>query len=252
MRASKFGVQLVTSYARLRNAASAKTILFDKTGTLTHGDLKVTHTAFSKEWYSSRKQDILWRALQQVEAGNTHPVARALSQESHLRLGEKHECLANLMVSGINHELGRGAQAALTATQPVSGAGGLSTIWKLAIGSRTYIESLGVSVDLSETPVKMRNGIATTVVLAVDGKQAAVFVLEDKVRSGAYQVIRQLKDLGLNIGMITGDNAVSATSVAREVGIDSDMVFANALPEEKSRILARFLQRGPAIYVGDN
>jgi Cu+-exporting ATPase len=52
--------------------------------------------------------------------------------------------------------------------------------------------------------------------------------------------------------MITGDNAASATSVAREVGIDSDMVFADALPEEKSRILARFLQKGPAIYVGDN
>ncbi|KAF5652791.1 copper-transporting ATPase 2 [Fusarium sp. NRRL 25303] len=252
VRASKFGVQLVTSYARLRNAASAKTILFDKTGTLTYGDLKLTHTNFSKEWYSSPNQDILWRAVQEVEAGNTHPVARALFQESHLRLGGKNECSANLMVSGINHELGRGAQAVLTATQPVSEAGGLSTIWKLAIGSRTYIESLGVSADLSETPVKMRNGIATTVVLAVDGKQAAVFVLEDKVRSDAQRAIRQLKDLGLNIGMITGDNAVSATSVAREVGIDSGMVFANALPEEKSRILARFLQRGPAIYVGDN
>ncbi|PNP79433.1 hypothetical protein FNYG_07268 [Fusarium nygamai] len=152
------------------------------------------------------------------------------------------------MVSELKHELGRGAQAVVTATQP----GSKSTTWQLAIGSLAYIESLGVSVDLSQTPVKTRNGITTTVVLAMDGKQAAVFVLEDKVRSDAHQVIRQLKDLGLIIGMITGDNAASATSVAREVGIDSDMVFANALPEEKSRILARFLRRGPSIYVGDN
>ncbi|KAF5716801.1 hypothetical protein FGLOB1_2395 [Fusarium globosum] len=236
----------------LRNAASARTILFDKTGTLTHGDLKVTHTNFSKEWYSSQKQDILWRVVQEVEAGNTHPVARALFQESQSRIGEKKEYLTNLVVSEINHELGRGAQAFVTATQPLSESGGVFATWKLAIGSRAYIESLGVSIDLSQIPVEMRNGITTAVVLAVDGKQAAVFVLQDTVRSDVHQVIRQLKDMGLAVGMITGDNAVSATSVAREVGIDSDMVFSNALPEEKSCILARFLERGPAIYVGDN
>ncbi|QGI66367.1 hypothetical protein CEK27_010338 [Fusarium fujikuroi] len=252
VRASKFGVRLVTTYARLRNAASARTILFDKTGTLTHGDLKVTHTNFSKEWYSSQKQDILWRVVQEVEAGNTHPVARALFQESQSRIGEKQEYLPKLVVSEINHELGRGAQAFVTATQPLSESGGVFATWKLAIGSRAYIESLGVSIDLSQIPVEMRNGITTAVVLAVDGKQAAVFVLQDTVRSHAHQVIRQLKDMDLAVGMITGDNAVSATSVAREVGIDSDMVFSNALPEEKSRILACFLQRGPAIYVGDN
>ncbi|KAF5584446.1 copper-transporting ATPase 2 [Fusarium subglutinans] len=248
VRASKFGVRLVTSYARLRSAASAQTILFDKTGTLTHGDLKVTHASFCEEWSSSQKQDILWRAVQEVEAGNTHPVARALFQESSGRLGEKQEWLPSLMVSEFKHELGRGAQAVVTATHPGSGA----ITQNLAIGSRAYIESLGVAVDLSQIPVQMRNGITTTVVLAIDGKQTAVYVLEDKVRSDAHQVIRQLKDLGLAIGMITGDNAASATSVAREVGIDSDMVFANALPEEKSLTLARFLQRGPAMYVGDN
>ncbi|KAF5599925.1 copper-transporting ATPase 2 [Fusarium pseudoanthophilum] len=248
VRASKFGVRLVTTYARLRSAASAQTILFDKTGTLTHGDLRVTHASLSEEWGSSQKQDILWRAVQEVEAGNTHPVARAFLQESSSRLGEKQECLPSLMVSEVKHELGRGAQAVVTATQP----GSKSTTWKLAIGSRAYIESLGVSVDLSQTPVKIRTGITTTVVLAMDGKQAAVFVLEDKVRSDAHQIIRELKALGLAVGMITGDNAASATSVAREVGIDSDMVFANSLPEEKSRILARFLQKGPAMYVGDN
>ncbi|KAF5541363.1 P-type ATPase [Fusarium napiforme] len=248
VRASKLGVRLVTTYARLRSAASARTILFDKTGTLTQGDLKFTHASFSEEWGSSQKQDILWRAVQEVEAGNTHPIARALSEESHARLGEKHECLPDFVVSEIKHELGRGAQAVVTATH----SGSNFTSWKLAIGSRAYIESLGVSINLSQIPVKTRNGITTTVGIAMDGKQAAVFVLEDKVRSDAYQVIRELKALGLAVGMITGDNTASATSVAREVGIDSDMVFANALPEEKSRILERFLQKGPAIYVGDN
>ncbi|KAF5975916.1 P-type ATPase [Fusarium coicis] len=248
VRVSKFGVRLVTTYARLRSAAAAQTILFDKTRTLTHGDLELTHASFSKEWGSSQKQDILWKAVQEVEAGNTHPIARALFQESPSKLEEKVEWLTTLMVSEIKHELGRGAQAVVTAIQP----GSSSTCWKLSIGSRAYIESLGVSVDLSQTPVKIRTGITTTVVLAMDGKQVAVFVLEDKVRSDVQQVIRQLKDLGLTIGMIAGDNAASAISVARELGIDSDMVFANGLPEEKSRTLAGFLQRGPAIYVGDN
>ncbi|KAF5568661.1 P-type ATPase [Fusarium phyllophilum] len=242
------GMQLTQELDQLRSAASAQTILFDKTGTLTYGDLKVTHARFSEEWCSSQKQDRLWRAVQEVEAGNTHPVARALCQESHSRQEKKEECLPNLKVSQIKHELGRGAQAVVTAIQPVSESSGLSTTWKLAIGSRTYIESLGVSVDLSQIPVTMRTGITTTVVLAIDGKQAAVFVLEDKVRFDAHQVIRQLKDLGLTVGMITSDNAASATSAAREVGIDSDMVFANTVPEEESRILARFLQRGTAIY----
>ncbi|KNA98518.1 hypothetical protein FOXG_02854 [Fusarium oxysporum f. sp. lycopersici 4287] len=248
VEASKFGVRLLTTYARLRSAASAQTIFFDKTGTLTHGDLKVIHASFSKEWETLEKQEILWRAVHEVEAGITHPVAQALFQESYSKLGQKPGYLSTILVSGIKYELGRGAQAVVTATQPGSG----STTWKLAIGSRTYIESPGVSVDLSQTPVKMRTGVTTTVVLAMDGKQAAVFALEDTVRSDAQKVISQLKDLGLTIGMITGDNAASAISVARELGIDSDMIFANALPEEKSCILARFLQRGPAIYVGDN
>ncbi|SCO86382.1 related to P-type ATPase [Fusarium oxysporum] len=246
--ASKFGVRLVTTYARLQSAASAQTIFFDKTGTLTHGDLKVIHASFSKEWETLEKQEILWRAVHEVEAGITHPVAKALFQESYSKLGEKPGYLSAILVSEIKYELGRGAQAVVTATQP----GSESTTWKLAIGSRTYIESPGVSVDLSQTPVKMRTGVTTTVVLAMDGKQAAVFALEDTVRSDAQKVMSQLKDLGLTIGMITGDNSASATSVARELGIDSDMVFANALPEEKSCILARFLQHGPAIYVGDN
>ncbi|KAH7477446.1 hypothetical protein FOMA001_g9302 [Fusarium oxysporum f. sp. matthiolae] len=248
VEASKFGVRLLTTYARLRSAASAQTIFFDKTGTLTHGDLKVIHASFSKEWETLEKQEILWRAVHKVEAGITHPVARALFQESYSKLGEKPGYLSTILVSEIKYELGRGAQAVVTATQP----GSESTTWKLAIGSRTYIESPGVSVDLSQTPVKMRTGVTTTVVLAMDGKQAAVFALEDTVRSDAQKVISQLKDLGLTIGMITGDNAASATAVARKLGIDSDMIFANALPEEKSCILARFLQRGPAIYVGDN
>ncbi|KAI8408905.1 hypothetical protein FOFC_11855 [Fusarium oxysporum] len=237
-----------TRLGELLTAASAQTIFFDKTGTLTHGDLKVIHASFSKEWETLEKQEILWRAVHEVEAGITHPVAKALFQESYSKLGWKPGYLSAILVSEIKYELGRGAQAVVTATQP----GSESTTWKLAIGSRTYIESPGVSVDLSQTPVKMRTGVTTTVVLAMDGKQAAVFALEDTVRSDAQKVISQLKDLGLTIGMITGDNAASATSVAREVGIDSDMIFANALPEEKSCILARFLQRGPAIYVGDN
>jgi P-type Cu+ transporter len=153
-----------------------------------------------------------------------------------------------MLVSEIKHQLGRGAQAVVTAIRP----GSQSATCKLVIGSRKYIESLGIAVDLGHVPVRLRSSITTTAVLAIDGKQAAVIVLEDTVRSDAHKVIRQLKDLGLTVGMITGENAIAAISVAREVGIDSDMVFANALPEEKCRILARFLQRGPAIYVGDN
>ncbi|KAF4945236.1 hypothetical protein FGADI_12096 [Fusarium gaditjirri] len=117
-----------------------------------------------------------------------------------------------LLVSEIKHKLGRGAQAIMTATQP----GSEPTIWRLAIGSCKYIESLGVSVDLSQTPVKMRTGVTKAVVLDVDGKQAAVFVLEDTVRSDAQKVIAQLKNLGLTVGIITGDSAALATSVARE------------------------------------
>ncbi|KAF9776848.1 hypothetical protein IL306_004902 [Fusarium sp. DS 682] len=243
MRASKFGVRLVTSYGRMRNAASAQTILFDKTGTLTHGDLKVSHVNLSRDWDSHQWRAILWKAVQEVEAGITHPTARALVQESVALLPGISEHVQDTLVSDVKHELGRGAQGIVT-------LGSESTSWKLAIGSRKYIESLGVSVNLSQIPVKLRDGIATTVVLAINGEQTGVIVLEDRVRSDAHTVIRKLKDLGLAVGMITGDNVTSATSVAHQVGIDSGMVFANALPEEKSRILAQFLHHGTAIYSG--
>ncbi|KAF5026812.1 hypothetical protein F66182_1096 [Fusarium sp. NRRL 66182] len=247
VQASKLGVRLVTSYARIQNAASSKTILFDKTGTLTHGDLQVSHVCFSKDWSSPQQQAMLWKAMQEVETGIKHPAARGIVQESLSRgLSDGSADLPAVLVSEVSHELGRGAQGAATFT------GSESATRRLAIGSRKFIESLNIAVDLSQVPEKLRCGTTTPVVVAVDGRQAGVIILQDMVRSDAISVIHQLKGLGVTVGMVTGDNAAAAASVARQVGIDSNMVFADALPKEKSRIVAKFLQRGPAMFVGDN
>ncbi|RMJ09725.1 hypothetical protein CDV36_010649 [Fusarium kuroshium] len=94
--------------------------------------------------------------------------------------------------------------------------------------------------------------MGSLVVVAINGTQVGVLVFEDVVRSEATPVIKELKKMGINIGMITGDNPASAIAVSRQVGIDADMVFANSLPQDKAEVVARYHLDGPVLVVGDN
>ncbi|EEU34895.1 uncharacterized protein NECHADRAFT_79779 [Fusarium vanettenii 77-13-4] len=245
VRASKAGVRLVTTYKRFKDVAGVRTLLFDKTGTLTHGELHVRYVSFAP--FPSLQSTLIWRAIWELEKDVQHPVAQAIVRESLRQMDSlgappPTETTSDVVVSEVLHELGRGVRGTVTS----------SSKWHLAIGSRKFIETLGAHVDFAGIPVDLRCAVTTPVVVAINGTQAGVLVFEDAIRSEAVPTIKELKKMGINIGMITGDNAASATAVSRQVGIDADMVFANSLPQDKADVVARFRRHGPVLVVGDN
>lgn len=248
MRASKAGIRLVTTYSRFKDVAGVRTLLFDKTGTLTHGDLRVRYV--SLEPSQSLQGALIWRAIWELEKDVQHPVAHAIVRESLRQMSSlgappPTDKTPDTLVSEVFHELGRGVQCTVTSTMT-------SSEWHLAIGSRKFIEALGIQVDLSGIPTDLRCAVTTPVVVAINGTQVGVLVFQDVVRSEAIPVIKELRKMGINIGMITGDNAASAATVSRQVGIDADMVFANSLPQDKAEVVTRFRHHGPVLVVGDN
>ncbi|VUC32746.1 unnamed protein product [Clonostachys rosea] len=243
VRASKGGVRLTTKYNRIKNVASAGVILFDKTGTLTNGLLQISHVIECHNWDLS-----VWSAIRQLEDGFQHPVALAISREAEERLKSLRPGLsADLArVTEILSETGRGVRGTVTF------AGRHSWSGTLAIGSRRYIESLGIHVSLAAVPTELRNAVTTSVIVAINGAQAGILILQDNVRPDAGILIRELKRSGIRVGMVTGDNHASAMAVSHHVGIDNGMVFSDCLPQEKALIVKRFRRRAPTIFVGDN
>ena len=233
----------------MKSAATAGTILFDKTGTLTRGMLRVTQTIHEENWRVG-----LWDAIRDLEAGIRHPVAQAITSEAAQQTTNHAPEIAGLdstkgkvTVTEILHELGRGVKGVVKVSKSLR-----SESWTLAIGSPAYMESLGVRVNLVQLPTELRNAMITPVIVAVDGVQAGILVLEDEIRPDAVSTIRGLKDMGLKVGMVTGDNYASAMATSRRVGIDVDMVFSACVPGEKADIVRRFRRQGPTVFVGDN
>ncbi|KAL2687948.1 hypothetical protein Neosp_005518 [[Neocosmospora] mangrovei] len=248
VRASKAGIRLVTSYSRFKDVAGVRTVLFDKTGTLTHGDLRARYVSLAP--CPPLTNILIWQAIWDLEKNVQHPVAHAIVRESLRQMDSlgaqpPTEKTPDALISEVLHELGRGVQGTVTSTDS-------SSKWHLAIGSRKFIESLGIQVDFARIPADLRCAVATPVVVAINGTQVGVLVFEDVVRSEAIPVIKGLKKIGIKVGMITGDNAASAAVVARQVGIDVDMVFANSLPQDKAEVVDRFRREGPVLVVGDN
>ncbi|KAI9150874.1 Acetyl-coenzyme A transferase nodX [Paramyrothecium foliicola] len=248
VRASKAGIRLVTSYSRVGQLAAARTILFDKTGTLTTGKLEIAHLELNEVWTTDTRQRTLWRLIGELEAASCHPVARLLVSESQLQrerlttdLGPP-DLATGEACSNIVHEVGRG----------VSGTFVLEGISRrLALGSRNFIESLGVTVCLASVPTQLRSNVTTPIIIAIDECQVGVILVEDKVRPEARLVVQNLKAMGLNVGMITGDNPSSARIVASRIGIDTGMAFAGLSPDEKAGIVQTTKCFGPTVVFGD-
>ncbi|KPM38348.1 hypothetical protein AK830_g8234 [Neonectria ditissima] len=250
--ASKSGIRLATTVSRLESCAETQTVLFDKTGTLTTGNLQATHVSMEKKWKDSvPRRLMLWRAIEALERDVRHPAAQAIVDESRrqlasLEVDHDKNPVSSLEVSAIRLETGRGIQGMVCFPNHDS------ELLRLSIGSRTFMERLGVKVDFTAVPVEHRSAIATTVVIAVDGCQVGIVVCTDSIRPSALKTISELKRRNISVGMMTGDGYSSAWVVAQKLHIPVDMVFANCLPTDKANLVQRFQQKGRVMAIGDH
>ncbi len=197
-------------------------VMLDKTGTLTEGTLRVAGLRALGDW---SEVDVL-RLAASAESRSEHPIGRALVGEAARR------SIGLLPVTSFETETGRGISACVDGRD-------------ILIGSGAYLKQHGVATDLQD---EVSPGMH--VLLAVDLAPAAVLLLAETVRDGAREGVAALRDLGIDVVMLTGDTEESARSIARGLGIHA--VAAGLLPGGKLSHISRCQADGHVVaMVGD-
>ena len=221
-RATKFGIILKGGEA-LEKAYKIDAIALDKTGTLTIG--KPVVTDFITVGGIDREEALA--SIAAVEKGSEHPLARAIVAKGK-ELGDLPEAKDIVAVVGM-------------------GVHGKVAGNNIAIGNDRYMESLGVTVPLHE---ELRREAKTVVYAVSDGVLIAIIAMADTLKPYAKEAITELKKMGKEIIMITGDNPETAAAIAKEIGIDR--VLAEVRPEEKAKMIKGLQDEGKTVaMVGD-
>lgn len=213
--------------AHLENLATIKAIAFDKTGTLTTGKPVVTDILSFQEYDETEMLQI----AASMESLSEHPLAKAIVLEAQV------QGLALDRPSDFRTLTGWGIQAQWK-----------GDLWKIGkpafLDDRFRTEQLTAVIDRLE-----REGKTVTVMYNSQGA-VGVIALRDKIRSEAKHAIAMLKELGVQVAMLTGDQKQTAHAIAKELGIE--FVYADLLPEEKvSRIKEMKKTFGTIAMVGD-
>ncbi len=219
---------LIKDAATLEGIGELDAIALDKTGTLTEGEPVLTDVVASGEL----AEDELLRLVGGAERDSEHPLARAIVEgalERGLELGPAAEFEA---VPGFGLRARVGGRA-------------------LLVGNARLLEREGVALgSLGERAAELAAAGKTAMYVAVDGRPAGLVAAADRVRPSARETIAELKRLGLEVAMISGDNQRTADAVASELGIER--VFAEVLPEEKADYVKRLQGEGKRVaMVGD-
>jgi len=212
----------------LETAAKLNVIVFDKTGTITEGKPKVTDV-FT---VSGLHEDNIIRLAASAENNSEHFLGKAIVAYA------KEQAIAVQDCSYFYSETGHGIEAETDGTQ-------------LVLGNRDWLEAKDITVDpllIAVNDFSLQG--KTPVLMAVNGEAVAVFGIADKPRLQAVQAISQLRKLGVQTLMVTGDTEKTAHYIAQVVGIET--VVANAKPEQKLAIIREFQNEGQKVgMIGD-
>ncbi|PVZ87301.1 Cu+ exporting ATPase [Serratia sp. S1B] len=224
-RAAEFGV-LVRDADALQQASNLDTLVFDKTGTLTEGQPRVVEIITFNQ--VDEQQALCWAAA--LEQGANHPLARAITEhakELSLPVVEQFRTLRGAGVSG-----------------EVVGV-------TLLLGNTRLLQENQINTSLFEQQIQQQaeRGI-TPVLLAANGKPAALFAIRDPLRSDSVSTLQRLHQQGYQLVMLTGDNPLTANAIAKEAGIDR--VIAGVMPEGKAAAIKQLQTQGHRVaMVGD-
>jgi Cu+-exporting ATPase len=226
-RGARSGI-LIRDAEALEQLESIDTLVIDKTGTLTEGKPKVVAVV---PVAGVDENEVLGLAAS-VERGSEHPLARAILDAAQAR------GLTLRDVDDFASLPGKGATATVEAK-------------KIALGNATLMRELNIATqDLDGAAEKARLQGATAITVAIDGRAAGVIAIADPVKPSAQAALQALREGGLRIVMLTGDNLTTACAVAETLGLDE--IEAGVLPERKSEVVQRLRGEGRRVaMVGD-
>lgn len=211
-------------------------VVFDKTGTLTTGQPTVTGV-YAVPAASSAE---MLQLAASVEQSTNHPLAEAIVRHA------RNEGLDLRPVSEAQTEAGLGVAAQVDGREVLA-------------GNLTWLDKRGVSLndapessELSQRCEAFLNDGNTVVYVAVDGQMLGAIAVRDELRDDAAETVRQLRDLGLRVQMLTGDRAQTATAIGTRLGLAPEDVLAEVSPDEKAQAIARLQENGDRVaLVGD-
>ena len=226
-KAAAHGV-LIRDGTALQRARRVDTVVLDKTGTLTVGRPQVAFAGTSADF----AETAFLQAAASVEAASEHPAARAIVQY----VGER----------GVAWP-----EVANFAAHPGRGASGSAAGRRVLVGSPSFVTASGVDTrSLAEHLERAAAEGATPVVVVVDGVAAGVFGVADALRPGAREVVGRLRQRGVEVMMLTGDEEAAAARIAEQAGIGR--VSARVSPAGKAREIEALRGRGRVVaMVGD-
>ena len=218
---------LIKSGEALETAGHVDIVVLDKTGTITEGKPQLDEIVV----FEGKEEELL-RLTACAEQGSEHPVARAIvegAQERGLSLTRPEQFTAIP---------GHGIEAVIEGK-------------RLLCGNHKLMEAKGIASEMAEQPRQRLSAKGNMLMyVAVDGKLAALLSARDKLKPSSVQAVSRLKDMGIEVVMLTGDNAATAQVIAKEAGIDH--VIADVLPEHKAQEVAALKGEGHKVcMVGD-
>ena len=212
---------LIRGGEALENAHKVKSIVFDKTGTITKGIPEVTNVTNEK----------VLEIAASLEMGSEHPLADAITKSA------KNKKLKIEKVIGFKAITGHG----------ITGKIGAKSYY---LGNRKLMSHAKININKIDTEAKSLEEEGKTVMFLASGKELlGIIAVADTLKESSTEAVEQLKKLGLNVYMITGDNERTAKAIAKKVGIDN--VFSDVLPEDKANYVKKLQKDGKVAMIGD-
>jgi len=196
-------------------ARDLQAVLFDKTGTLTRGEFEVSDVVLFGD---GMDRDELLNIAAAVETRSEHPIAKAVADAAQKPKQSK----------DFQNIPGKGAQAEVDGKN-------------IKVVSRSYVDQEGVDYDNNAVDELNKEG-KTLVFVIIDGEAVGCVALDDIIREESKQAVAKLKDMGLEVMMITGDNQAVAERVAKELGLTD--YFAEVMPDKKADKVKEVQARG--------
>lgn len=226
---------LIKEGTALETARKIDTVIFDKTGTLTEGKPTITDLLENKD--SSIKPFDLLEIAGSLESRSEHPLASAILkyiEEMHAK---------EIILSPINQ------------TEAVIGKGLKGTLKgsRVSLGTEAFMKEQGIEIpsDLINSVEDFRRSAKTVVFVSRESLIIGVIAIQDRLKKEAQSAIKQLQDMGITPGLITGDHLATANAVAKELGMTTH-IYAEVSPTKKADIVRQLQAEGKRVaFIGD-